>query len=279
MAEQQRFNVRVAGSDIAVSSIGPYCQQNTQEAKTLILIHGLGGSQESWQMILPQLVQRHSVMRFDLPAHGSSSCALESGDLFALTTLVSDLIDVLGLSCVHILGHSLGGAIALRLLAMYPQKVRSLCLLAPVGLGSRVTMEFVSGLSEVTSAEAMQVLMAMATYVPLVGIRAAQVLVRRLEKPGVRETLRKIVHACFTPTGEVENLRSIFEQAQVPIHLIWGKEDHIVPYNHSFFIQQKRKELLPYVLLPGTGHLPHLEQSQHVAQNIEEFLIKCCETN
>ncbi|WP_246856656.1 alpha/beta fold hydrolase [Acetobacter vaccinii] len=254
--------VRVAGHELAVRIAGP--AEGQVQAEPLLLIHGFGGSKESWQLILPALSQTRRVISFDLPGHGASSCAVGDGSLHTLAETVSGLMAELGLGRAHILAHSLGGGIALALLAQQPAVLQSLCLLAPVGLGSRVAMDFVGALPDVRSAEAMQQLMAMATFAPRVGRRAAQALVQGLDRPGVRSALRHIVQACFTAEGDTADFQPVLGQAGVPVRLVWGAEDRIVLCPPALTGQA--------ILLPQTGHLPQLEQPESVVQSVNSFL-------
>ena len=105
-------------------------------APPLVLVHGLGGTIENWRALAPALAERHRVLVPDLPGHGGSSLLSEARDVDALAGAVLAVAEAEEIRGAAWVGHSLGGAVALRAAALRPDTVRGLVLAAAAGIGS-----------------------------------------------------------------------------------------------------------------------------------------------
>ena len=102
----------------------------------IMLIHGIGSSSITWGDIPDRLAATGAhVIVVDLPGHGQSSKQPGDYSLGALASALRDLIDHLGIARVHLVGHSLGGGVALQFSYQFPERVRSIVLVASGGLG------------------------------------------------------------------------------------------------------------------------------------------------
>jgi pimeloyl-ACP methyl ester carboxylesterase len=112
----------------------------------LLLVHGFTGSVLDWTDVLPGLAEQRRVIAYDHRGHGDSP---NTGDLatYTLDQLVADLEDVvdeLGLQSFHLLGHSMGGVVALRFVLAHPERVRSLILMDTMSAPSlRIPIEWI----------------------------------------------------------------------------------------------------------------------------------------
>jgi pyruvate dehydrogenase E2 component (dihydrolipoamide acetyltransferase) len=234
----------------------------------LLLVHGFGGSLASWQLVTPTLARTRPVIAFDLPGHGESSQAVGEGSVAFFAGVTAGLLDALDVPCAHVVGHSLGGAVALSLLAHKPEKVRALSLLAPAGLSRCVNMAFIEGFVQATTPEALLEAMAMAVYAKgLVGRKAALVQLAQLNRPGVRAALQQVVEACFRGGEQAVDLRAVLHASPVACQIIWGREDAVLPLPPTEGLVQPPHGLL----LEQTGHLPQLERPTVVAQALAAF--------
>ena len=140
-------------SDITFKTLGG-------EGPDLVLIHGFGSDRLSWAGNSPALMEVARVHSLDLPGHGDSLAA-EAGDgsPLALAELVADALDANGIKQAHLLGHSLGGSIAIVLALAEPARVLSLSLLAPAGLGRGIDREFLAAFPELASKESAEALL------------------------------------------------------------------------------------------------------------------------
>ncbi|MBO1323619.1 alpha/beta fold hydrolase [Acetobacter sp. TBRC 12305] len=270
MAVLEQRNVQVGPHSIHVHVTGPAGDDGQDAAQApLILVHGFGGSQAGWLMVQPAWARHRRVIAFDLPGHGASSTHVGAGTLSCFADVVGGLMDVLGVASAHVLGHSLGGGIALALLRACPQKLRSLSLIAPAGLGSSVNMAFVQGYVNAHTVDDIRNTMDIAVATPgLIGRQAARLLLHGLEEPGRRDALRQIAQACFPHGRQAEDFRALIRRAPIPVRLVWGQDDAVLPPPPPGDLAAEA----PCIILPRTGHLPQLERATEVAQAVNEFL-------
>lgn len=106
------------------------------EGSSVLLLHGFAGAASNWVEIAPALAERHRVLVPDLPGHGRSAPLPATPGLRAFAERIAAVADGEDLLPAHVIGHSLGGVVALRLAAGRPSAVRSLVLVAPAGIAS-----------------------------------------------------------------------------------------------------------------------------------------------
>src|SRR6202034_1867997 len=104
----------------------------------LLLIHGMAGSSATWRAIVPQLAKKYRVIAPDLLGHGQSSKPRTDYSLGAFAVGLRDLLDDLGVESATVVGHSLGGGIAMQFLYQHPDYCRRLVLISSGGLGPEV---------------------------------------------------------------------------------------------------------------------------------------------
>jgi pimeloyl-ACP methyl ester carboxylesterase len=104
----------------------------------LLLIHGMAGSSETWRAVLPQLAKKYRVIAPDLLGHGQSAKPRGDYSLGAFAVSLRDLLDELGVAQATIVGHSLGGGVAMQFFYQHPDYCRRLVLIASGGLGTDV---------------------------------------------------------------------------------------------------------------------------------------------
>lgn len=108
-----------------------------------VFIHGFGGDLASWQFNQSATAQDRTTYALDLPGHGGSSKDLKSGSLSELVSGVVEALDLLQIEKFHLVGHSLGGAVAAAIAIATPDRVATLSLIAPVGFGSKIDISYV----------------------------------------------------------------------------------------------------------------------------------------
>jgi len=109
------------------------------EGPVLLLIHGMGGSFENWQAVIEPLALGHTVIAPDLPGHGESAPGGGDYSLGALAAGLRDLLLALDHERATLVGHSLGGGIAMQLTYQFPEMVERLVLVSSGGLGPEVS--------------------------------------------------------------------------------------------------------------------------------------------
>ena len=111
------------------------------EGDPIVLLHGFGGDLDNWLFNRDALAEAGEVVAIDLPGHGGSSKEIRDAGLEELTGVLGGVLDALGLERVHLVGHSLGGAVAAAWAAEHPDRVASLTLIAGAGLGEAISDE------------------------------------------------------------------------------------------------------------------------------------------
>lgn len=262
----QTFMLRAGGQVVHVRQVG------AGAGLPLLLVHGFGGSASNWQLTQQALATNRRVIAFDLPGHGKSSALADAPTLARLTQVTEHVLACMGVRQAHVLGHSLGGGIALSLCGINPARVASLSLLAPAGLGRYVNMAFITGFVEASTVADMAATMGMAVYDPrLIGRKVAEFLVQARAAPGAREALRAIVQACFPNAEQVNDLRPLLQNLPCPAQIIWGENDRVLPATQADGLPGH----VSCQVLPHTGHLPHIEHAGEVNTTVRAFLQAC----
>jgi pimeloyl-ACP methyl ester carboxylesterase len=251
----------------------------------VLLIHGIGRSMEDWAPQFEPLAQSYRVIALDVPGFGFSERLREPISLAALTRGVAHTLDALGETRpVHVVGNSLGGALAQQLLVQQPDRVASLALINSAGFGSEVTM--------LLRMLTLPVLGELSTRRPS---RSSAVLFERLihadksvatkqrvdhayaisRQPHSGVVLRETTMAVGSPRGVKPEWRRELAAAVAehprPTLVIWGTRDRVLPAHH---IEEARR-VYPHAelrLLSGVGHMPQIECPQRFADLLLPFL-------
>ncbi len=247
----------------------------------LVFLHGLGHASLAWNGVLPVLARHFRVFALDMLGCGNSDKPRIDYSLWAMATYVRYFLDAVAIERAHLVGHSLGGGVALHLCIQYPERVARVALLSSGGLGR----ELRPLLRATTLPGSSLVLAGMLTsrwdrlWERLGWVRANDALYpekRRmralLARPDHRWAFLRMLRGVSNITGQtasaVQHL-SLFAQ---PMLLIWGARDRTIPVLHGqrAVRQLKRAHL---EVLPDCGHYPHLEQPAAVARLLEQFLL------
>jgi pyruvate dehydrogenase E2 component (dihydrolipoyllysine-residue acetyltransferase) len=238
-------------------------------ATPVVLIHGFGGDLNSWMFTQPALAERSRAVAIDLPGHGGSLKEVGAGDAASLAAAVADAIGALGLGRVHLVGHSMGGAVAHVLAQNHPEQVASLTLIAAAGLGPEINGAFIDGFVRAGRRREAQEVLALLVHDPALVSRAMVEDVLRYKRlDGVAAALDTIARAWFPGGRQAVDLRPALGGLSIPVQLIWGRDDRIIPVGHA----EALAATLPVRLLDGAGHLPHMEKSGEVNRLIGRFI-------
>lgn len=236
----------------------------------ILLIHGFGGDLNSWMFLQPLLARTHRVIAYDLPGHGASSKSVSAGDLGMFRETQNALLLALDLSRVHLVGHSLGGAIALSAALHIPEHVASLTLIAPVGLGDDINRQFVDGFVAAERRKQIEpVLDLLFSNKNLISRDVADNLMKYKRLDGVQAALAAIVASNFPGGHQASQLRArLSEPRPYPAQIIWGASDAILSARQ---IEGLPDDIGKHVL-PDAGHMPHMERPAEIAKLIESLI-------
>ena len=234
----------------------------------VVLVHGFGGEMNAWMFNQEALAADRAVYTLELPGHGGSSKNVGDGGLWVLADAVSAVIEATNADRVHLVGHSLGGAVAIAVALDHPDRVATLTLIAPAGLGVEIDGAYITGFVAAQRRKQMKPLAERLFADPsIVSRKLVEDLLRSKRIDGVDAALGAIAAAQFEGDRQKLDLASQASDLDVPIQLIWGREDQIIPCAHS--------EALPggeVHVLDGTGHMPMMEKASEVNALIRSFI-------
>jgi pimeloyl-ACP methyl ester carboxylesterase len=251
------------------------------------LVHGLGGTRRTWYHILDELAATHTVIAPDLPGHGESSAPAGDYSLGALAASLRDLLVVLGHSSVTVVGHSLGGGIALQFAYQFPERSERLVLISSGGLGPQLTpmlraatlpgaQTVVAGLALVPQTFTRRALSVVSSVAPalLAGPDAGPVAegLRRLTHAGQRRTFIRTARTVINWRGQTISATQHLKQlAGLPVMLAWGSDDRTIPPHHHRAVADLLTE--PHLLeIDGAGHYPHETAADRLLPALHRFL-------
>ncbi len=236
-------------------------------SETVVLIHGFGGDLDNWQFTYDALAVERTVYALDLPGHGESTKRLQRGDLEDLAGAVAAFMDAMEIERAHLVGHSLGGALAVALAQRQPERVTTLTLIGSAGLGPEIDAGYITGFAAANSRSALK-----AQLVKLFG--NAELVTRRLvddvlkykRLEGVEATLTQLAQSLF-PGGRQQHLfRDQLHRLPQRVQVIWGEDDAIIPAAHA------RDLPVDVHVFAGSGHMVQLEAAAAVNAAIERFI-------
>jgi pyruvate dehydrogenase E2 component (dihydrolipoamide acetyltransferase) len=235
----------------------------------LVLLHGFGGDLNNWMFNTEPLAAARAVVAVDLPGHGGSVKQVGDGEVDTLVGTVRELLDSQGIERAHLAGHSMGGLVAAELALSDPGRVLSLTLIAPAGLGEEIDREYIEGFVAATGRRELKpVLQRLFADPGLVNRQMVDDVLRYKRLDGVQDALRALAGRLFPDGRQARVLASELEGASVPVLVIWGGDDAVVPAAHA--------EAAPggaeTHVLPGVGHSPHMEAAGEVNRLLEGFL-------
>ncbi|HEX8753202.1 MAG TPA: alpha/beta fold hydrolase [Solirubrobacterales bacterium] len=255
------------------------------EGPVLLLIHGMGGTFENWGEVIEPLARTHTVIAPDLPGHGTSAPGGGDYSVGALAAGLRDLLVTLGHERATLVGHSLGGGIAMQFSYQFPEMVERLVLVASGGLGPEVspilraaTLPGADLFIAATSSLGRRIAPALARALAVIGLRpnadVAEVLrgYGTLGDPTRRAAFLATVRSVIGTGGQrVDASDRLYLAEAVPVLIIWGARDPIIPAHHGEdahrHIPGSRLEVLADV-----GHMPQIEAPLRFAVSVERFL-------
>ena len=199
------------------------------------------------------------MVALDLPGHGRSSTDVGAGDVPFLADLVRACMAALGLARPHLVAHSLGAAVALEIASRAPDSVRGLSLFAPAGLGDSISREFIDAFPRLSdAATAAETLALLVARPAMISAQMIDDVLEYLARPGVRAALTKVAEAVFPDGKQRYRYDDRIGALGIPVEIFWGREDRVLsPW-------QGAPATIPVHILPGAGHLAHMELPQRV---------------
>lgn len=235
----------------------------------VLLLHGFGGDLNNWLFNHAPLAEKRTVYALDLPGHGESTKDVGSGTLDELTQAVLGFMDATGIESAHLVGHSLGGAVAIKAAAAAPKRVRSLTLICSAGLGSEIDSSYIEGFVSAANRNALKPHAAkLFADSNLVTRQLIDDLLKYKRIEGVDACLRKLSTGLFPGGKQTEVLRDTLGTVGKPVMVICGEQDSIIPPRHADGLPPTVK----VERIAKAGHMAMMEAPHEVNRLIDRFL-------
>ncbi|HEX4188324.1 MAG TPA: alpha/beta fold hydrolase [Solirubrobacteraceae bacterium] len=252
----------------------------------VVLIHGMLNSSSHWRAVALSLADRHMVIAPDLIGHGDSAAPRGDYSLGAHAASIRDLLSAIGVDRATIVGHSLGGGVAMQFFYQFPQRVERLALVSSGGLGREV-----SPMLRTAALPGMAALLALTIHPRLVG--ALSHAGRRLRRRGVStgvylEAIARALRPLENSEAQgafLHTLRSVIDVhgqrvaatdrlyllESIPTLIVWGERDNTIPIEHGRDAHERTPNSI-FRTLPTAAHFPHLEDPQGLSGLLREFI-------
>jgi pimeloyl-ACP methyl ester carboxylesterase len=252
----------------------------------VLLIHGMVNSSRHWEEVALKLAERYTVIAPDLLGHGDSAAVRGDYSLGAHAASIRDLLAVIGIERATVVGHSLGGGVAMQFFYQFPQRVERLVLVSSGGLGHEV-----SPLLRSAALPGMTAALSLAAHPRVlnalwdtgkrmrgrgsskgVALQAVARALRPLEQPGARKAFVHTLRAVIDVHGQRVSARDrLYLLSDFPTLIVWGERDHTIPIAHGL----EAHEAIPgsrFETLPDAAHFPHIEVPLELAEVLIDFI-------
>jgi len=234
--------------------------QTPGEGTPIVLLHGFAGDLNGWLFNIDALREAGPITALDLPGHGASTKDVGDGSLLSLASIVAGALDQLGIGQAHLVGHSLGAAVAIQMALLRPGLARSLILIAPAGLpGAQVSEAFLNGVVEAQGARRLKAVLETLVADPaLISKDMVEGVMRFKRLDGAEEALgilcdRMIEDSYFrTLQAGLDGLPDAVVIASRGDQIVGAPDETALPAGWRV------------VWIEGAGHMPHLEKSAEV---------------
>jgi pyruvate dehydrogenase E2 component (dihydrolipoamide acetyltransferase) len=235
----------------------------------VLFLHGYGADLNNWLFNQPAVAANHTTYALDLPGHGGSAKSVGDGTIASLAAAVLAFMQARDIAKAHLVGHSMGGAVALALATGHPDKVASATLVCPAGLGPEIAMDYIDGFIGASRRKKLEPVLQMLVANPdLVTGEMIEDVLKYKRLDGVDAALRTLRDAIFPGGKQGLVFKDRLAEVQVPIQVLWGGQDRIVPAAHG----QDLPARVQVTMFDDVGHLAHMEKAGEVNAAIEAFL-------
>ena len=256
------------------------------KGETILLIHGITNSCQSWEPAMTRLARDYDVIAPDLPGHGDSDRHRGDHSIGAHACMVRDLLHVLEVDKVTVVGHSLGGGIAMQFAYQFPEMTERLVVVSSGGLGRDVSFLIRSAalpfaeqvLPLLTSKRLVDTGAAIAAAAARVGLHPGADLaeisrgIASLGDTERRAAFVRTVRSVMSPFGQKVTANDrLYLAAGTPTMIVWGDRDPIIPVEHGHGAHGR----LPHARLEifeGSGHFPQLDDPVRFADLLADFV-------
>ena len=254
----------------------------------ILLIHGIGDNSTTWSSVQTTLAQRFTVIAPDLLGHGKSDKPRADYSVAAYANGMRDLLSVLDIERVTVVGHSLGGGVAMQFAYQFPQLVDRLILVGAGGVTKDVNFALrIASLPMGSEALALLRLPMVLTALQVVGRVAGAAMgstglgrdlpemlriLADLPEPTASSAFARTLRAVVDWRGQVVTmLDRCYLTESVPVQLVWGTHDSVIPLSHA----ELAHAAMPgsrLEIFQGSGHFPFHDDPDRFVEVVERFI-------
>lgn len=255
---------------------------------TILLIHGIGDNSTTWSTVQAKLAQRFTVIAPDLLGHGKSDKPRADYSVAAYANGLRDLLSVLDIERVTVMGHSLGGGVAMQFVYQFPQLVDRLILVGAGGVTKDVNVALrLASLPLVSEALALLRLPLVLPALQVVGRIGGTVfgstgvgrdipdmlrILADLPEPTASAAFARTLRAVVDWRGQVVTmLDRCYLTESVPVQLIWGSRDSAIPVSHAHMAHAAMPGA-QLEIFEGSGHFPFHDDPDRFCEVVEKFI-------
>jgi pimeloyl-ACP methyl ester carboxylesterase len=254
----------------------------------VVLIHGMLNSSSHWRSVALNLAREYTVIAPDLIGHGDSAAPRGDYSLGAHASSIRDLLAAIGVDRASIVGHSLGGGVAMQFFYQFPQRTERLVLVSSGGLGHEV-----SPMLRTAALPGVSALLSLTIHPGLTGalmnggrrlrereirlgvyMQAIARALRPLENSEARQAFLQTLRAVIDVHGQrVSATDRLYLLERTPTMIVWGERDNTIPMQHG----REAHQAIPhsyFKTLPRAAHFPHLEDADGLAETLREFFVE-----
>ncbi len=252
----------------------------------VLLLHGIGDSSGTWAGLIPKLAEHFTVIAPDLLGHGRSDRPRADYSVPAYACGMRDLLALLDIDRATVIGHSLGGGIAMQMSYQFPELVERLILVAPGGVGPEVhpllRLATLPGApvmmpvfnNRVTRGTARLAVRALALLSPSVATDADDIFatMAAMADGGSRSAFCRTLRSAADLRGQaVTILDRCYLADWIPTLLLWGAMDPVLPVAHAY-IAASAMPSAQLEIFARSGHFPHHTEPARFTDKITEFV-------
>lgn len=231
----------------------------------VILLHGFGGDHTVWRAVSVELAKHRGVLAFDLPGHGGSRSWQELGTAVVDAKAVAAELDRRSLERVHLVGHSLGGAVAALVAMRVPERIASLTLLAPGGFGAEINDRLLKRYAVARGAATLTPLLEQffGWSNPVTPAFIDEMVADRAD-PRATEIFAEIAGEIFKGGRQGVLPREKLAALDCPVKVLWGTQDRVLPTRQAHHLPGQ----IASHVFEEVGHMLPVEIPNEVARLI-----------